>query len=269
VTGSITPASGWKAEMRVEGYDYSDFDPRMRVGATLRFPVGRSGWSGAVEWRRDTSSGDESTWFVVRAPLKLQMPWRPVRGTVGGRITDASSGAGLRSVLVSSGRHRAMCDEDGRYQMPAMEPGRHEIGFQTPGGWSRSDNMPTTMEIVAGKKASLDVALVALGTLRGEVVVVGPDGISRNAPAGVLVAEGKDGKLHEALVFRGVFTMRLPPGSYALSFVSELPEEVGRQLAAEVTVGSEAAATIRLEAHEQARRIRRTLIPSGDAKGTR
>lgn len=269
VTGSITPAKGWSAELRVEGYDYADFEPRTRIGVLLRFPIGRRDWSGAVEWGRDTHSGEESAWLVVRAPFSTQMPWRPVRGTVGGRVTDAATGTGLSSVLVSSGRYRAMSDAKGLYQLPAMEPGTREIEVQTPGGWMRRAGEPTRLEIVAGKADSLDIGLVELGTLHGEVMIVNSSGGARPAPAGVLVAEDKDGATHETLVFRGAFTMRLPPGGYRLSFVSELPETVGRQLSAEVTVGNSEPTTVRLEAREQARRMRRTLTPDGDSQGSR
>ncbi|HEY5551595.1 MAG TPA: carboxypeptidase-like regulatory domain-containing protein, partial [Opitutaceae bacterium] len=267
IAGSITPAKGWKAELRMEGYDYADFEPRTRLGALVRFPIGRNGWSGAVEWGRDTHSGDDSAWLVVRAPLSIQMPWRPTRGTVAGRVTDMATGAGISSVLVSSGRYRAMSDPAGRYQLPAMEPGAHEIEIQTPGGWTRQTGVPTRVEVVAGKADSLEIGLVELGTLRGEVAIIDSTGTARAAPAGVLVAEGEGGATHETLVFRGAFTMRLPPGTYRLSFVSELPDEVGRQFSAEVTVGNTEPATVRLEAREQTRRMRRTLSPGGGGPG--
>lgn len=269
IAGSVTPAKGWKAEVRVEGYDYSDFAPRTRIMTLLRFPIGRSGWSGALEWGRDTSNGDESAWLVVRAPFSIQMPWRPVRGSVSGRVTDAATGSGLPHVLVRSGRLRAMSDASGRYQLPAMEPGRHEIEFQNPGGWTRPATTPNSVDVVAGKKDSLDVDFVELGTLHGEIVVIDPSGRPRAVPAGVVVAKGADGDEHESLAFRGAFTMRLPPGSYQLRFVSELPEVVSRQLTGSVTVGSNEPASVRLVAREKARGIRRTLVPSGGTQGGR
>jgi hypothetical protein len=125
------------------------------------------------------------------------------------------------------------------------------------------------VEIVAGKADSLDIGLVALGTLRGEVMIIDSAGEARAAPAGVLVAEGADGALHETLVFRGAFTMRLPPGKYHVSFVSELPEEVGKQFSAEVTVRNTEPATVRLEAREHTRRMRRTLLPGSGSTGGR
>jgi hypothetical protein len=267
IVASITPAKGWKASIRSEGYDYADFEPRTRIGALVSFPIGRSGWTGGVEWSRDTHSGDESGWLVVRAPFSIKMPWRPSRGTIAGRVTDAETGTGISSVLVSSGRYRAMSDATGRYQLPAMEPGARDIEIQTPGGWMRKAGVPTRVEVVAGRADSLDIGLVELGTLRGEVMIVDSAGTARAAPAGVLVAEGADGTLHETLVFRGAFTMRLPPDTYQLSFVSELPDEVGRQFSAGVTVGNAEPATVRLEAREQTRRMRRTLLPASGSTG--
>lgn len=269
ITGSVSPSRDWRAEIRVEGYDYADFEPRSRIGALVRFPIGNRGWSGAVEWGRDTHSGDESAWLVVRAPLSFEMPWRPLRGAISGRVTSAATGAGLPSVLVQSGRHRAMSDATGRYQLPAMDPGVHVIGVQSPAGWTQPSTVPGTVRIVAGKSDSLNFALIELGTLRGEIVILDPEGAVRPTPAGVVVAEGTDGDIHETLAFRGIFTLRLPPGAYKVKFVSELPDDVGRQLEAKVTVGGNGPAEVRLEAREQARRIRRTLTSSGEGSGGR
>jgi hypothetical protein len=262
LTASLTPAKDWRAEVRVEGYDYADFEPRTRLGALLRFPIGKRGWSGAVEWVRDTQRGDESAWFVLRAPLAFEMPWRPLRGAISGRIVDAATGAGLPSVLVQSGRHRAVSDSSGRYQLPAMDPGGHEIALQTPTGWTAPSTAPKTVTVVAGRRDSLDIALVELGTLHGEIRITAPDGAGRTVPAGVIVAEGSDGSVHETLAYRGSFTMRLPPGVYRVKFVSELPDAVARQLHGEVTVrGAAEPTTVRLKAIEETRRIRRTLAP--------
>ena len=268
VTGSVTPAKGWRAELRMEGYDFNDFEPRTRLSATVRFPLGRNGWSGAVEWGRDTRSGDESLWLAISAPVSFSMPWRANRGTIRGRIVDSGTGSGLASVLIRSGEHRAVSDEDGRYQLPAMDPGRHEISVQTPDRWARSPGFPSHVEIVAGEARSLDLALVELATIRGEVIIFDPSGRQRAAPAGVLVAEGPDGGIHETLVFRGSYTLRVPPGTYRLSYVSELPDEVSRQLAAEVTASGADAVQVRLEAHEKHRGIRKTLMPGGIGGGS-
>lgn len=268
MTASVSPAKDWRAEVRVEGYDYADFEPRTRFGALLRFPIGKRGWSGAVEWVRDTQRGDETAWFVMRAPLAFEMPWRPLRGAIGGRIVDAETGAGLPSVLVQSGNHRAVSDSSGRYQLPAMDPGSHEIALQTPAGWTAPATAPKTVTVVAGKRDSLDIALVELGTLRGEIRIADASGAGRPVPAGVVVAEGGDGSIHETLAYRGSFTMRLPPGVYRVKFVSELPDAVARQLRGEVTVvGATEPGTIRLEAVEETRRIRRTLAPDAAGSG--
>ena len=77
------------------------------------------------------------------------------------------------------------------------------------------------------------------------------------------MAEDAKGRKHETLVFNGTFAMSLPPGRYRLQFVSELAEETGRQLAAEIEVGASDATSVKLEAREQERRIRRTLVPEG------
>jgi hypothetical protein len=270
ITASVTPAKDWRAELRVEGYDYADFEPRTRFGALLRFPIGKRGWSGAVEWVRDTHRGDESAWFVLRAPFSIEMPWRPLRGAINGRITDAATGSGLPSVLVQSGNHRAVSDSSGRYQLPAMDPGSHAIALQAPSGWTAPAAVPKTVTIVAGRRDSLDIALVELGTLRGEIRITDTGGADRPVPSGVVVAEGSDGSVHETLAYRGSFTMRLPPGSYRVKFVSELPDAVARQLQGDVTVlSATTTATVRLEAREETRRIRRTLAPgaSGSAGG--
>jgi hypothetical protein len=267
LTASVAPATDWRAEIRVEGYDYADFAPRTRLGALLRFPIGKRGWSGAVEWVRDVQRGDESAWLVLRAPLSFEMPWRPLRGAINGRITDAATGAGLPAVLVQSGSHRAVSDSTGRYQLPAMDPGGHGIALQTPTGWTAPASVPKTVTVVAGKRDSLDIALVELGTLRGEIRVTDPAGADRSVPAGVIVAEGGDGSVHETLAYRGSFTMRLPPGTYHVKFVSELPDAVARQLQAEVVVrGATEPAIVRLKAVEETRRIRRTL--STEARGS-
>lgn len=262
LTASVVPAKDWRAEVRLEGYDYADFEPRARLGALLRFPIGKRGWSGAVEWVRDTASGDETAWFVMHAPLSFQMPWRPLRGAIHGRVTDAATGAGLPSVLLQSGNHRAVSDAAGRYQLPAMDPGSHEIAVHAPVGWTAPAEMPGTVTVVAGKRDSLEIALVELGTLRGEIRITDAGGADRPVPAGVIVAEGADGSVHETLAYRGSFTMRLPPGAYRVKFVSGLPEAVARQLKGEVTVrGAAETATVKLEAREKTRRIRRTLAP--------
>lgn len=259
INATASLARGWNAGLRVEGYDFDGFESRTRLGAVLRFPLGRQGWSGAVEWGRDTRTGDETAWLVLRAPLSIGMPWRPVRGTVGGRVVDAATGAGLPHVLVRSGAQVAVSDETGRYQLPAMEPGMNPITVQAPSGWTEPASSSRAVTVVAGRRDSLDIALVELGTLRGEIRILDASGSATAVPAGVVVAEGNSGSVHETLAYRGLFTMRLPPGTYRLKFVSGLPDSVGRQLDTGATVGGADPVTVRMEARTEARRIRRTL----------
>ncbi|MEO6244184.1 MAG: hypothetical protein ABIQ12_02005 [Opitutaceae bacterium] len=261
VATSYRPAKGWSAEVRADGYDYKDFASRAKIGALVRFPLGNHGWSGAMEWTRELGTGGAAVWFVVRAPLSIKMPWRPVKGAVGGRIVDRTSGAGLPNVMVQSGRQRAMTDASGRYQLPAMEPGKHEMRYQVPANWTPADEWPESVHLTAGRRDSLDLAVVKLAGLSGEVVVINTVGQSRVAPAGVLVAEDVAGRRHETLVFRGSFSLSLPPGHYKLNFVSELPEELGRQFEAEVEVGTSGVTPVKLEARERERQLRRTLVP--------
>ena len=264
---SYRPTARWSAEIRADGYDYKDYASRTKVGALLRFPLGNRGWSGAVEWARESKTGATSTWFVVRAPLSIKMPWRPMRGAVGGRIVERAGGAGLPNVMVQSGRQRSVTDALGHYLLPAMEPGSHPIRFHLPGNWTVGEDWPESVDVAAGRRDVLDLAAVKLAGLSGEVVVTNPAGQSRPAPAGVLVAEDTKGRLHETLVFRGVFALSLPPGRYRLKFLSELPEEMGRQLEAEVEVGTSDVTPVKLEARERERQLRRTLVPDSKSKG--
>jgi hypothetical protein len=93
-------------------------------------------------------------------------------------------------------------------------------------------------------------------------------GQSRSAPAGVVVAVDGKGRTHEAMAFNGVFSLSLPPRRYRLKYVSDLPAVVAQQLVAEVEIGNQDTAKVKLQAKEQERRLRRTLgtTPGGEVK---
>ena len=256
---SYRPAPAWSLEIRADGYDYKNYASRTKLGAVVNFPIGRSGWSGAAEWARLTRTGESTAWLVIKMPLAVKLPWRPVRGAVGGRIYDRTSGAGLASVMVQSGRQVAVTNREGRYQLPAMTPGAHPVRFQVPGRWTAGEDWPETMNVEAGRRDVLDLAAVKLAAVSGEVTLENQSGQSRPAPAGVVVAEDGKGRTHEALAFNGVFALSLPPGRYKMRYASDLPEEVLRQLTAEILVAADGLNRVKMVAREQERRLRRTL----------
>jgi len=256
---SYRPAPAWSVAVRADGYDYKDYASRTKVGAVVTFPLGQRGWTGAAEWAREARTGETAGWLVIKMPLAIRMPWRPIRGAVGGRIVDRASGDGLANVMVQSGRQIAVTNRDGRYQLPAMSPGTHPIRFQVPGRWTAGEDWPETVKVEAGRRDTLDLAAVKLAVLSGEVVLTNQSGQTRPAPAGVVVAVDDKGRNHETLAFNGEFTLSLPPGRYRLKYASDLPDEIGRQLTAEVDVAYEGVTKVKLEAREQERRIRRTL----------
>lgn len=267
VTASYRPAPTWSMELRADGYDYKDYASRTKLGAVVTFPLGRHGWTGAAEWARVTRTGETASWLVIKMPLAIKMPWRPIRGAVGGRIVDRVSGEGLANVMVQSGRQMAVTNQEGRYQLPAMTPGTHPLRFQIPGRWTAGEDWPATVKVEAGRRDALDLAAVKLAVLAGEVVLTNQSGQTRPAPAGVLVAVDGKGRTHETLAFNGGFNLSLPPGRYRLKYASDLPEEIARQLVAEIEVANEGTTKVKLEAREQERRLRRTLGPTPGPEG--
>ncbi|RQX17628.1 hypothetical protein DDE19_10720 [Micromonospora ureilytica] len=109
-------------------------------------------------------------------------------GTVTGVIKDAATGNGVRSVCPTAtappssygpSANSYCTDDDGRYSITMLGPYEWKLAFPTYGGqhaWTWSGDAPnrasaTPVRVIAGQSTTLDVSLVATGTISGTVTV--------------------------------------------------------------------------------------------------
>ena len=255
-----TPYPRWRVETGLDAYQFSHFAGRTRSYAVLEAPL-----TPRVALATEVSHDNERTsfWLAARVNFKTQMPWRPVRGALAGRIREAAGRPVAGARLDLDGR-TGLSDAEGRFALPSRRPGSYPLNWSLPPEYTAAADWPRTVQIRAGQLQTVELAVQRLGVLSGTVEITRDGEVLR--PTGSISATDVNGQIFETVAATGDFKLLLPPGRYTVRYTGELSPALAAPLVATVEVGEAGApATIHLAVEEKARGMRRTFFQDDKA----
>ena len=122
---------------------------------SVQLTASASGFLNTVQTVNITAGGTTTANFVLIT----------VTGTIAGRVTNASTGAGLQGVTVSYTGGSAITDAGGNYKLNSVSPGTYTLTASKSGWVSAS----TSATVVSGGTATANIKIATGGKIAGKV----------------------------------------------------------------------------------------------------